>query len=165
MRPNDQQRFWDRVIKSESGCWQWTGPSDKNGYGCMTYAGRRGMKAHRISYSIAKGEIPPGLFVCHHCDNPPCTNPEHLFLGTPAENIEDAARKKRMASGARNGAYTKPEQRRRGETHGRSKLTWDIVRAIRAAYAEGVEQPVLAARYRVVQTCISKVVLNIAWKE
>jgi hypothetical protein len=89
-------RFWAFVIKSD--CWIWYGDRTKQGYG--TYSVKVNGKwqtigVHRISYELYYGSISDGLFVCHHCDNPPCLNPEHLFLGTAKDNVQDMLHKGR----------------------------------------------------------------------
>lgn len=93
--PEAVRRFWAKVHKSD-GCWEWTGKR-ASGYGrFVTPPGRRMWSAHRYSWTLANGPIPDGLFVLHHCDNKPCVRPEHLFLGTNADNMRDAWRKGRL---------------------------------------------------------------------
>ena len=93
-----EQRFWERVRKSD-GCWLWTGRHRPDGYGQLLTAERRVVYAHRLAYEIHHGPIPDGMFVCHHCDNTPCVRPDHLFLGTHADNMRDMREKGRAANG------------------------------------------------------------------
>lgn len=88
-----ETRFWQRVEKTD-GCWRWTGPLHAFGYG-LIWRGGNNVGAHRISWEIHVGPIPDGLFVLHRCDNPPCVRPDHLFLGTQADNIHDMVAKGR----------------------------------------------------------------------
>lgn len=88
--------FWDKVeVTGEESCWKWKGYKNRQGYGRMGIAASQCVNAHRVSWVIHNGSIPDGLFVCHKCDNPECTNPMHLFLGTRQDNINDMMIKKR----------------------------------------------------------------------
>jgi hypothetical protein len=88
------ERFMGFVEKAE-GCWIWKGPKSVNGYGSFQYR-RTSNSAHRIAFEFLKGPIPEGLQVLHRCDNPPCVNPEHLFLGTNLDNVKDKVQKGRQ---------------------------------------------------------------------
>ena len=94
------QRFWGKVAIGE-GCWLWVGWKSTRGYGKVNLPCGRGktIYAHRLSYEIHYGQIPEGLLVCHHCDNPQCVRPEHLFLGTNYDNTQDAVSKGRQKCG------------------------------------------------------------------
>lgn len=97
-----QKRFWQRVDRRSSDeCWEWNRGRTKAGYGTLDIMYKK-IYSHRLSWMIHFGEIPEHLEVCHKCDNPPCCNPNHLFLGTHKENLQDAVKKNRWASN-RNG--------------------------------------------------------------
>ena len=86
-----EDRFWSRVKKT-SKCWEWQGTKLKTGYGVVSIKGKN-IRAHRIAYELTKGKIPQGYGVCHTCDNPSCVKPDHLWIGTHKENMEDRNKK------------------------------------------------------------------------
>lgn len=137
-------------IKIDSnGCWNWTKKLDGHGYGCAKYE-RKCIGTHRLSYKLFIGEIPAGMLVCHHCDNPPCCNPEHLFLGTNQDNSNDKVRK---------GRHTY------GEDCRSTKLTKEQVMEIRGLALSGaISQGELGERFGVCQTTIYAVVSGRTWK-
>lgn len=113
------KRYWKYVVKKD-GCWWWAGAISDQGYTRIRYR-RTMVGGHRVSWLIHNGNIPDGLFVLHRCDNPICTNPDHLFLGTAGDNVRDARDKGRSKNGGS-----------AGEDNGNSKLTWAQVDEIRA---------------------------------
>ncbi len=84
-------------LNPDTGCWEWTRARHKYGYGELRN-GKSGVRASRLAYKLWKGEIPDGMEVCHECDNPPCCNPDHLFLGDHTKNMRDAKSKGRLNS-------------------------------------------------------------------
>ena len=97
MKTKDEIRFWSKVDRSGD-CWEWMAYRLPKGYGTMRIANRRKGLAHRISWEIHFGPIPTGMHVLHKCDNPPCVNPDHLMLGTAADNIHDMVDKGRHSN-------------------------------------------------------------------
>lgn len=129
-------------------CLVWTGACNESGYGVRKLNGKVG-RVHRQTWEASNGPIPAGLFVCHSCDNPPCYNLAHLFLGTNSDNVADAVRKGRMAKGSSNAS---------------AKLTEEAVVLIRQRYkAGGIRQRDLAAEYGVTRPTISRALSN-AWQ-
>lgn len=168
--PQEEALFWSHVEKSET-CWLWMANRNR-GYGRAKLR-RRSIFAHRVAWVIAHGPIPDGLCVLHHCDNPPCVRPDHLWLGTDLDNQRDRWAKGRGITPEQFAAIRHP----RGDDHPRrkhpelwparshSKLTENQVRSIRAEYAAGgVTQQALADRYGVYQTLISQIILRQTWR-
>ncbi|MBI5315856.1 MAG: HNH endonuclease [Nitrospirae bacterium] len=92
--PSLPDRFWSKVAKGPpEDCWLWMGARLLTGYGVFSLGGSDG--AHRVAWMLTHGPIPPGRHICHHCDNPPCCNPAHLFCGTHLDNMRDRDRKGR----------------------------------------------------------------------
>lgn len=142
-------RFWACVNKTAA-CWLWTGPVQKNGYGQMSRSGRRGAAwVHRVSYELAHGPIPAGLCVCHKCDTPLCVRPDHLFLGTRADNLKDAMIKRRVAWGSRN-------------SH--AKLTADQVTEIHNQITRGVPKATVQRDYGISRSHLNAVLRGVFWR-
>lgn len=144
-------------VDPDTGCWIWLGSTQSNGYGRVAVNGRS-VYAHRASYAEFCGEIPDGMDVCHTCDVRNCINPDHLFLGTRADNMRDCKVKGRTARGD-----MLPD--RSGENSSSAKLTWRSVRAIRRLHKKGVSAPELAAAFEMDASGIRLIINRKTWKE
>lgn len=145
------RRFWRHASVSPDGCWLWLGYRDRKGYGRLNIRGVP-VLAHRFSWRLHHGSDPGSLLVLHHCDTPACINPEHLFLGTAADNTADMIAKGRgrwkASYGDDNPSRLYPDRVPRGTRNGKAKLTADQVRAMRSRYAfRRVTYKQLAAEY------------------
>lgn len=149
-----QERFWKKVDKRED-CWVWVAAHDIAGYGRIKIDGKLKL-AHRAIYEWIHGKIPDGMFICHHCDNPACVNPDHLFLGTRSDNMKDAARKGRLSF-----------PRCKGSKNGVAKLTEAQVKEMRLKYRRGIVgfgYKSLARLYGVGETTVRHIIKRDTWK-
>jgi len=143
------ERFWEKVDKTDT-CWLWFGSKTK-GYGKMNI-NHHCVYAHRFIWEETYGPIPEGLMVLHHCDNPPCVKPSHLFLGTASDNEYDSVNKGRHFDNA-------------GEKHPLAKLTAIQVREIRLVYIPRILPfRKLASQYNVSQSTIQQVLNRRTWR-
>lgn len=148
----DITRFYSKIRIMPNGCHEWTGRQSGGGYAQISI-GDVLMLVHRVAWEIANNLPPNSLgrweFVCHRCDNRLCVNPDHLFLGTPKDNTQDAVDKHRIAS---------------GEKQGHAKLTDDIVRDIRSLAQAGKSSIAIAKLFHVNSSTVRYVIRGESWK-
>lgn len=143
VKPREQEiseRFLPNIYKSSSSCWLWLGAKISTGYGEVTIQGKTWL-AHRFSYLYHKSEDPGSFFVCHTCDIPHCVNPDHLWLGSPVDNVLDMCYKLRHSH----------------------KLTVADVKLIRSLALEGIKPSILAKRFFLHVTTIRSVINRKTW--
>lgn len=152
---NKIKYFWSLVIiLTDNQCWNWNAGLFKSGYGQFR-VGKKKVRSHRYAWELTNGPIINNLFVCHHCDNRKCCNPNHLFLGTHNDNMADGVAKGRFPGGS---VATK------GEDSHLSKLTEKNIIEIREKYATGsVSQTKLAKEFGVNHACIGNIVRGSTW--
>lgn len=147
MNAADFEKRFDKT--APNGCWVWMRGKSSRGYGY--YGGRGNVRgAHRVSYELYKGNIPSGMYVCHTCDNPPCVNPAHLFVGTPSDNTSDASAKGRLKTA-------------KGSAHASAKLTEQSVLELRELRKNGMMGKDLAAKYGICLRRVWRIVHREAW--
>ena len=148
-----KERFMRKVKMPEEfgGCWLWVAARNKYGYGWVAYGGSSSL-AHRVAHLLFIGPIPEGMCILHRCDNPPCVNPEHLFLGTRTDNNEDKKQKGRCASLS-------------GERNPKARLTENQVRFIFFQYWTGkATQTQLVRHQNIGFTVVNDIVRGNSWK-
>lgn len=150
------ERFWLKVSKGESAddCWSWTGGKNEHGYGIIG-RGRRGdgfIKAHRLSWELHYGDVPDGLCVLHRCDNPECTNTQHLFLGTKAKNSSDMSSKGRAKNGTNQHSF-------------RRSLSITEVREMRRLFDGGMGVMEISRSFNIEDSRVSRIVRRISRRE
>jgi len=148
-----EKMFWKNVTKGDPNeCWEWQGYINDSGYGQFRCGNGALLRAHRISYEIHKGAIPDGLIILHKCDNPRCVNPDHLSVGTHADNIHDMDQKGRRINS--------PHY---GESHGMSKLTAELVRQIRDLADSGISYEEIGRRFAISANHAGRIAKRESW--
>ena len=144
-------RFWSKVqVLGDGECWEWQAYKSNSGYGRFRLDGRDQL-AHRVAYWLEHDEIPEGAHILHVCDNPPCCNPSHLYIGDASRNMRDA--------------YDRGQKKPTiGELNGRAKLTPAKAKEIRGL-AHALTQDHLARMFRVSQSTVSRVINGKRWQE
>lgn len=163
------KRFWSKVkILGPDDCWEWQRGLDRKGYGQFSIGFKKWI-ASRFSYLLAHGSIPEGLSVLHTCDNPPCVNPKHLFVGTALDNCLDKVAKGRAKGGAfgdLNGSRTRPDRLRRGDNSPTAVITSEIVNEIRLTYTpKKITLHQLAIRHGISTSQVHRIIKQTSWKD
>ncbi len=149
------ERWWSHVDRrGEDECWEWQASRYYYGHGRFSVK-TKPISAHRWGYEFLVGPIPEGMFVCHHCDNPPCVNPKHLFVGTARDNMLDKMRKGRQGNCGSS---------HQGVRNGRAKLTLVEVESIRCLGAQGATQLEIARLFGISPTQTARILKGESWK-
>ena len=148
MKKTTLERFWEKVdVRGEDDCWVWTGAKSPKGYGEFWFTERgKHTRAHQVSWILKFGDIRDGYGVLHKCDNPPCVNPKHLFLGTNYDNTRDRDAKGRRVQGR---VYLGKEHPQHGENSPHNKLTSEQVLEIVSLRSQGMKNKDIASAFGV----------------
>jgi hypothetical protein len=151
-----EDRYWAKVARrGNDECWEWTGGKDSGAYGMLVIAaptpsGRTMLRASHVALLLDGTSVPEGFMACHRCDNPPCVNPAHLYVGDQDSNMQDKKERGRIAVA-------------RGSENGISKLTEDDVRDLRTRAAAGVSRRILADEYGIDPSNLSYIIRRKTW--
>lgn len=151
-----EQAYNDQVIKNEIGCWGWSGSVSTAGYS-LIFSNHETKWGHRFSFEFHKEPIKNGNIICHHCDNPVCTRPDHLFQGTMRDNIQDCISKGRFK-------YVSNNCKARGEKVGGSKLKENEVIQIKKMIEDGFDNKFIAELFHVRHSTISSIRVGKTWR-
>lgn len=150
-----EQRYQMKVdVRGPDECWPWMAGHNKFGYGTFRGDDRSEQLAHRYGYKLVHGPIPPGICICHTCDNPECQNPAHWFPGTPGDNSDD-----KVAKGRHRWGPASP-----GESNGNAKLTDASVQEMIRLYQTGATQQEIADRFQITQVHVSRIFRGTRWQ-
>ena len=144
-------RLLANITDNEDGCWEWIGATNVYGYGIISYESKQ-RRVHRLAYELEFGKIPTGMLVCHKCDNRRCCNPQHLFLGTYQDNVDDMRGKHRDAYG-----------QNKGEINGASRLKSVDIPDIRRMLVDGHTKTYIGQIYNVSRKTITKIAAKQTW--
>lgn len=152
--PHIIDRFWGYVDKSNgpNACWPWTGGTAKKGYGNFKVASYVTIRASRFAYAVTNKRDPGKLFTCHTCDNPPCCNPAHLWLGDTKANSHDMVKKGRSNTGPQD-----------GQNNGNAKLTAEEVAEIKRFIFAGMNNKVIGEIFEITHSLVSRIRLGKSW--
>tara|TARA_Y100000310_G_scaffold240365_1_gene244193 strand:+ start:516 stop:974 length:459 start_codon:yes stop_codon:yes gene_type:complete len=147
---NDElkQRFRSLDV-GDNECWEWPWGRNRLGYGGVQF-NKKWHRAHRVAWILFVGPIPKDMFVCHHCDNPPCVNPNHLWIGSHRDNVDDMLNKGRSNN-------------HHGQNNPNARLTEDDVSEIKHRYDEGEYQYEIARVFGISQQHVSQITRDVRW--
>ena len=145
-----KKKLLSSIKINENGCWEWQKAKHRQGYGHCPYK-RKCLLAHRVSWMVFKGNLPDDILVCHHCDNPPCINPDHLFLGTDKDNTLDHIKKGKS-------------KKSRGENHYFSKLTEKEVKEMRKMRERKIKIKDISRKFNIHVSTAKNICLRKSWK-